>query len=96
MGTVTGTGTYDGQPIIYLDNGEGYFLSDIMAVGRLPEKPEKPPVDGEGDGDGEGETPPVDGEDGTKPPVEGGDGGDGTPPATGGDGETPPDENSVG
>ncbi len=97
VGTVTGTGTYDGQPIIYLDNGEGYFLSDIMAVGRLPEKPEKPPVDGEGDGDGEGDkTPPVDGEDGTKPPVEGGDGGDGTPPATGGDGETPPDENSVG
>ena len=27
VGVVKGTGTYDGQQVIYLDNGEGYFLS---------------------------------------------------------------------
>ena len=30
VGVVKGTGTYDGQQVIYLDNGEGYFLSEIM------------------------------------------------------------------
>lgn len=70
VGTVQGTGTYDGNQVIYLDNGKGYLLSDIMAVGTLPKKPETPD-EGEGDGDGDGE-----GEGGT-PPVEGGDASDG-------------------
>ena len=38
LGTVTGTGTLDGKQVIFLDNGEDpYYLTDIMAVGRLPE-----------------------------------------------------------
>ena len=38
LGTVTGTGTLDGKQVIFLDNGEEpYYLTDIMAVGRLPE-----------------------------------------------------------
>ena len=61
VGKVTGTGTYDGQPIIYLDNGEGYFLSDIMAVGTLPPKEETP--DPDGGGDENTTTPPVDDKD---------------------------------
>ena len=42
VGVVQGTGTYNGQQVIYLDNGKGYFLSEIMAVGKLPPKPEDP------------------------------------------------------
>ena len=38
VGEVQGTGTYNGQQVVYLDNGKGYFLSEIMAVGTLPEK----------------------------------------------------------
>ncbi len=38
LGVVTGTGTLDGKQVIFLDNKETpYNLSDIMAVGRLPE-----------------------------------------------------------
>ena len=38
LGTVTGTGTLDGKQVIFLDNAETpYKLTDIMAVGRLPE-----------------------------------------------------------
>ncbi len=38
LGTVTGTGTLDGKQVIFLDNKENpYYLTDIMAVGRLPE-----------------------------------------------------------
>ena len=59
VGVVKGTGTYDGQQVIYLDNGTGYFLSEIMAVGTLPPKPEEPPDPDEGEGDG-GDMPPVD------------------------------------
>ena len=37
VGTVTATGTYNGQQVIFL--GERYFpLSSIMAVGRLPDE----------------------------------------------------------
>ncbi len=53
VGVVKGTGTYDGQQVIYLENNKGYFLSDIMAVGTLP-----PPKEETTDPD-EGETPPV-------------------------------------
>ena len=60
-GIVEASGTYDGQPIIYLDNGEGYFLSDIMAVGTLPPKEETP--DPDGGGDENTTTPPVDDKD---------------------------------
>ena len=38
LGTVTGTGTLDGKQVVFLDDGETpYKLTDIMAVGRLPE-----------------------------------------------------------
>ncbi|MBQ9413377.1 MAG: hypothetical protein IJU29_09830 [Oscillospiraceae bacterium] len=39
-GTVTGTGTLDGKQIIFVGD-ESYWLSDVMAVGRLPEAPLK-------------------------------------------------------
>ena len=35
--TVIGTGTYDGQQVIFGSDGETYALNQIMAVGRLPE-----------------------------------------------------------
>lgn len=37
VGTVTATGTYDGQQVIFLGD-KSYTLNSIMAVGRLPEK----------------------------------------------------------
>lgn len=40
-GEVTGTGTMDGQQVIFIDNNEYYYLSDIMAVGKLPPKEEE-------------------------------------------------------
>lgn len=36
VGTVTGTGSSGGQQVIFV-NGESHYLSEIMAVGRLPE-----------------------------------------------------------
>lgn len=39
VGTVTGTGTYQGAFVIFLDNNEMYYLNDIMAVGTLPDLP---------------------------------------------------------
>ena len=41
---VIGTGVYDGQQVIFCDDGNMYQLSQIMAVGRLPElkEPEEP------------------------------------------------------
>lgn len=42
VGTVTGTGTYQGAFVIFLDNNEMYYLNDIMAVGTLPDLPEEP------------------------------------------------------
>lgn len=57
VGTVTGTGTYQGTPVIFVD-GEMYALNDIMAVGTLPDLPEEPGEGGEGGetgGDGDGE-----------------------------------------
>lgn len=54
VGTVTGTGTYQGMQVIFVD-GEMYPLSNLMAVGTLPEIPEEPEEPGEGgDGDGTG------------------------------------------
>ncbi len=38
LGTVTGTGTLNGKQVVFLDNEDTpYNLTDIMAVGRLPE-----------------------------------------------------------
>ena len=51
VGTVTGTGTYQGTSVIFVD-GEMYALNDIMAVGTLPELPEQPSQGGEGSEDG--------------------------------------------
>ena len=45
-GEVTGTGTIDGQQVVFLDNKEYYLLSEIMAVGKLP-----PPKEEDEDGD---------------------------------------------
>lgn len=63
VGTVTATGTKDGQQVIFI-NDEYYYLNEIMAVGRLPE-PEEDEDDKVEDGDkpdevekpGEGENP---------------------------------------
>lgn len=59
VGTVTGTGSYNGSPVIYVD-GQMYSMSSIMAVGRLPstepaqpKQPEQPDVTKPG---GTGET----------------------------------------
>ena len=59
VGTVTGTGSYNGSPVIYVD-GQMYSMSSIMAVGRLPStepagpnQPEQPDVTEPG---GTGET----------------------------------------
>ena len=48
VGTVTGTGTYQGASVIFVD-GEMYALSDIMAVGTLPDS--STPEEGEGSSD---------------------------------------------
>ncbi len=40
VGTVTGTGTYNGEQVIFIGN-DTYKVSDVMAVGRLPEKKEE-------------------------------------------------------
>ena len=52
VGTVIGTGTLNGQQVIFLDNDKSYYLNQILAVGRLPEQKEDvDPDKGEGDGD---------------------------------------------
>lgn len=60
VGTVTGTGTLNGQQVVFLDNGESYYLTDIMAVGRLPENKEDvdPGKDPDDTDDKEDETTP--------------------------------------
>ena len=96
-GTVTGTGTMNGNQVIFLDNNEYYLISEILAVGKLP-----PPKEEDGDDKTEGtekpgETPKPDGTDkpeGTPKP-DGTDKPEGTPKPdeTEKPGETPkPDE----
>lgn len=51
---VIGTGVYDGQQVIFCEDGKMYALSQIMAVGRLPD-PEEPEEPGEPDKDEEQE-----------------------------------------
>ncbi|MBQ2829854.1 MAG: hypothetical protein IJF15_02375 [Oscillospiraceae bacterium] len=63
VGTVTGTGTYGGQQVIFVD-GVSYYLSEIMAIGRLPETSEA--------ADGAEKDPPESGseDDSTEPSTE--------------------------
>lgn len=65
VGEVTGTGTYQGVSVVFV-NDEMYALSDIMAVGTLPEVPEEP----EGGEGGEGGTDAGDGGTTETPPTE--------------------------
>lgn len=52
VGTVIGTGTLNGQQVIFLDNDKSYYLNQILAVGRLPEiKDDVVPDEGEGEGE---------------------------------------------
>lgn len=61
---VMGTGTMNGQQVIFGHDGESYTLNQIMAVGRLPDENGKYPGVNTGDGTskpeggGETETPP--------------------------------------
>ena len=79
-GVVEGTGTYDGQQVIFV-NGKSYLLSSIMAVGKLP-----PPKDPDGGDDTTDPVDPPEGGDETDPvdPPEGGGTDSADPPADGG------------
>ena len=48
VGTVTGMGTYGGQQVVFVD-GDMYYLSDILAVGKLPPKKDNAEKPGDGD-----------------------------------------------
>ena len=50
VGVVTGTGTYDGNQVVFVGD-KYYLLSEILAVGTLP-KPETDPGEGETEGNG--------------------------------------------
>lgn len=39
-GQVTGTGTMNGNQVVFIDNGEYYQMGEILAVGKLPPKEE--------------------------------------------------------
>lgn len=41
-GEVTGTGTMNGNQVVFIDNNEYYQMGEIMAVGELPPKDKKP------------------------------------------------------
>ena len=53
-GTVTATGTYDGQQVIFIGD-KSYLLSSIMAVGKLPPPKEDTEPDEGKDPDGAGD-----------------------------------------
>ena len=57
VGVVTGTGTLNGQQVIFIGD-ESYYLNDVMAVGRLPDKGTDLNPDGSEDKDDS--TDPVD------------------------------------
>lgn len=40
-GQVTGTGTMNGNQVVFIDNNEYYQMGEIMAVGKLPPKKEE-------------------------------------------------------
>ena len=54
-GTVTGTGTMNGNQVIFLDNNEYYLISEILAVGKLPPPKEDTEPDEGKDPDGAGD-----------------------------------------
>ena len=57
-GVVTGTGTLNGQQVVFIGN-DSYYLTDIMAVGRLPEKEDDVKPEGPEKPDGENTDKPV-------------------------------------
>lgn len=75
-GVVTGTGTLNGKQVIFLGE-DSYYLTDIMAVGKLPEKKEDIDPDGSTTG---GSTEKPEGSGGTE-----GSGSTGGTGSTGGD-----------
>lgn len=62
VGEVTGTGTYNGEQVVFV-NGKSYALSSIMAVGELPPTEKTPSNGTEGTG---GSDTTGSGEDGDK------------------------------
>lgn len=62
VGEVTGTGTYNGEQVVFV-NGKSYALSSIMAVGELPPTEKTPSNGTEGTG---GSDTTESGEDGDK------------------------------
>lgn len=54
-GQVTGTGTMNGNQVVFIDNGDYYQMSEILAVGKLP--PKKEEDDKAEDTEKPGETP---------------------------------------
>lgn len=65
VGTVTGSGTMDGKPVIVIGD-EYYYLNEILAVGKLPPPKEDEKTDNSGE---EGDA--VDKGEGTQKPGEG-------------------------
>ena len=57
-GQVEGVGTYNGQQVIFV-NGQSYYLSSIMAVGKLPPKEGTDIDSGDGEGEDDVPTPPI-------------------------------------
>ncbi|MBS4959350.1 MAG: hypothetical protein KHZ62_00830 [Clostridiales bacterium] len=51
-GVVTGVSIYGSEPILHI-NGKDYALSQVMVIGKMPEKPEKPENPDGSEGDGE-------------------------------------------
>lgn len=72
VGVVTGTGTYNGEQVIFV-NGKSYKLNSIMAVGEIPKEDDsEKPEDGKDDVD-PGFSRPTDVDpDFSKPPAENG------------------------
>lgn len=52
-GQVTGTGTMNGSQVVFIDNGDYYQMSEILAVGKLPPKEEDKVEDPEKPGEAE-------------------------------------------
>ncbi len=69
-GKVTGTGQYNGEQVVFMDNDKYYRMSEILAVGRLPEKPAEDDDKVEGDGAEDDKTEGVDKPGDTTKPVE--------------------------
>lgn len=60
VGTVTGSGLYGGEQVIFV-NDNTYYLTQIMAVGKIPEAKDEGNNGNEGDGDNGNTTPPPSG-----------------------------------